>query len=454
MKNLNRAFTAFMSLSFATGPAFAEENAAFIQFIRPLGMGGAFTAVTDDHNSFFFNPAGMVQRTGGQFTLMEVAGSVNEDALELKDFVDDNKDDLTDFDTISDEKRLALLTKIQNDITQLESRVVVAADIASYVSGPTFLGMPLHVGFGGFAAADAKMRIGLSATQVPTVSYEINGDAILPLSLAKRWDAPWIPGRIALGATGKFLRRGQVKQENIDVTDIEDFEAPDPSNGTGLGADIGVLYQPTNRFNFGVMVRDVGGTKLEYDAVEAKNGFNAVQEHSSVIRSRTNFGIALVPASLFWLLPTSDRWTFSFDLRDVFQDDQHILFENGFKNVIGENFGTHAHLGAEFRYWFMRFRGGAYQGYPSFGLGLDLPILKLDYAYYSRELGPLSGDKQEKNHALSLALRFGAGSTESRERINKSKEMKKAKGDAVPEAAPASESGSASHSAPQPEADK
>ena len=65
----------------------AEEPQTLIQFARPLGMGGAFTAVTDDHNSFTYNPAGMVQRTGGQFTLLHIAGGVSVDTLEAADFI-------------------------------------------------------------------------------------------------------------------------------------------------------------------------------------------------------------------------------------------------------------------------------------------------------------------------------------------------------------------------------
>jgi hypothetical protein len=92
-------------------------------------------------------------------------------------------------------------------------------------------------------------------------------------------------------------------------------------------------------------------------------------------------------------------------------------------------------MGAEYRWWFLRFRGGASEGYPTFGLGLDIPLLKIDYAYYSRELGRLAGDIREQNHVISLALRFGSGATESRERIKKAKDASKIKGDAaVPEA--------------------
>jgi hypothetical protein len=181
------------------------------------------------------------------------------------------------------------------------------------------------------------------------------------------------------------------------------------------------------------MVQDFLGTKIKYEKADAENGYPEVAAHSSVIRPRTNIGLALYPKKLLWLIPTSERWTFSADVRDIFAEDQHVFFQDGFKKPLGENFGTHAHLGAEFRYWFFRFRGGSYQGYPSFGLGIDIPVLKLDYAYYGKELGPLAGDRKQVNHVVSLALRFGSGNTEARQRIMSNKQAKSVKPDAVPE---------------------
>ena len=48
----------------------ASEPQVFIRGIRPLGMGGAFTAIADDQNAVFYNPSGITQRQGGLFTLI------------------------------------------------------------------------------------------------------------------------------------------------------------------------------------------------------------------------------------------------------------------------------------------------------------------------------------------------------------------------------------------------
>lgn len=420
---------------FMTRVGYASEAPAFVQFVRPLGMGGAFTAVADDQNIFSFNPAGMVQRTGGQLTILEIALGASKDLKDFSDFVTDNKEDLNNIDTSP--RRDELLREIQTNISNLRPRVYVAADVASYVSGPRFLGMPIHVGFGALAVVDAQFHMDIGAANIPNISYAVNSDLVLPLSIAHRWEAPWkIPGKIGVGLTGKIIRRATIHQERLSVIGLEDYDAPPLTTGHGFGSDLGLLYQPTERTNIGLMVQDFLGTKMKFDALVAEKGYPAQAARESVIHPRTNVGVAIVPKKLLWLLPTSDRWTFSADVRDIFIKDEHVLFEDGFKHIIGDNFATHFYAGAEFRYWFLRFRGGAYQGYPTLGLGLDIPVIKVDYAFYSRELGFHAGDQREQNHVISLALRFGSGYTESRERIKKSKQSKRMKADSVPETEP------------------
>ncbi|MFN0118620.1 MAG: hypothetical protein ACKVQC_10060 [Elusimicrobiota bacterium] len=406
---------------------YAEELPVFIQFVRPLGMGGAFTAVADDHNVFTYNPAGMVQRTGAQTTILELAVGASQDFKDATDFVKDNEDDLTNFENLSSARQSQLVNEISRTISKLNPRLYAASDIASFVSGPKFFGIPIHGGLGAFGSVDASFK--LESGLIPSISYQINNDLLFPLSIAKRWEAPWIiPGKMGVGLTGKIIRRNQVSQNRLSVLQLDDLETPPVQSGVGFGSDLGFLFQPNDRFNIGLMVQDFLGTKIKYDSLAAEKGFAAQPERDTVIRPRTNLGFAVVPKKLFWLLPTSDRWTLAFDVRDILTDNEHVMFERGLNKPLGKNFWTHMHMGAEFRYWFLRFRGGASQGYPTAGLGLDIPILKIDYAFYSRELGELAGDIREENHIISLALRFGSGATESRERIKNAQ----GKGNVVP----------------------
>ena len=431
---LNLILGAMVALTMG-GTGFAEERAAFPQFVRPLGMGGAFTAVADDNNAFSFNPAGMVQRTGAEVSFLEIALGGSSDLKEAVDYLSDHEDELTNLDNIAtaDPTRAnQIVNDTLNTFTGLNPRFYVAGDVATFVSGPRFMGMPLHVGFGALFVVDGRFNIG-PGTPFPTVSYSVDSDMVIPLSLAKRFDAPYIPGKIGVGLTGKLIRRAQVKQDNLNVAQLDNLDVPDPAIGKGIGSDLGLLYQPTDRFNVGLMVRDFLGTKISYDRVDAENGIPAQPERDTVIRPRTNIGVALTPERLLWILPTGNRLTLAADVRDILDKDKHIFFENGFRRVFGQDMWKQVHLGAEYKYWFLRLRGGAYQGYPSFGLGVDLPVLKVDYAFYSQELGARAGDLRQENHVISLGFKFGTNYTETRDRIKKGSESKEEQKMAVPE---------------------
>src|ERR1051326_5654492 len=108
-------------------------------------MGGAFTAVADDNNVFSYNPAGMVQRTGGEYTLFNVAAGGSQDFKDFSDFVKDHKDDMNNYESQTTQQKVDLINEINSKAAPLHPRIYVAADVVSYVSGPHFLGLPIHV---------------------------------------------------------------------------------------------------------------------------------------------------------------------------------------------------------------------------------------------------------------------------------------------------------------------
>src|SRR5947208_3395670 len=116
------------------GNAAASEAPSILEFVRPLGMGGAFTAIADDHNSFTYNPAGIVQRTGAELTILELVGGGSEDAKKALNFLSDNHDKLTNFDTQPASEQIKIVNDIDDTISKLHPHVYLGADLASFIS--------------------------------------------------------------------------------------------------------------------------------------------------------------------------------------------------------------------------------------------------------------------------------------------------------------------------------
>lgn len=412
---MKRIITVLLALITVT--AKAAEAPLMIRGARALGMGDALTALADDQNVFFYNPAGAIQRTGSLITLMDLQATVSADVLETMDFISANKEDLQTFDTLPPTRQAELINKINAELIQLKPSFGVSFPNVSYLSTPSE--NRWHWGFGVFSQASG--RLGFNPTVlVPSLYYDINADVAPMVNIAKAWPkAPFLPGKWGVGANVKYLNRGQVQDANVSVLALDNFETPPLQRAKGWGVDLGLLYQPTDRWNLGMTVMDAGSTKLEFDALDAENGFSAKPAHSAIIRQRINLGVAWTPARLgigSIGLPTGSRLTLAADLRDIVNKDSKTFFDGGF---LADTAGKHIHLGAEYRWWFLRLRGGANQGYSTFGAGIDWPALKIDYAYFSDEAGAFAGTSQHSAHTLSVALRFGTGRTQARDRVGR-----------------------------------
>jgi hypothetical protein len=437
---MKKAFVTLLSVSIllpGLAPVQAAERPVSVRGVRPLGMGDAFTAVADDQNVFFYNPAGTVQRSGSMFTLLELPVIIGTDLLDAMDFISDNEDKLTKFNELTPTQQADLINEMDRTITQLHPHVGVGGPNTSFLSGPIGEGR-WHWGFGGFGQVEGSFKV--NSGIVPSLDYDINADALASLNIAKRWDEVWgVPGKLGVGVNLKYLNRNQVKDERVSFLQLEDFESPPLQTGSGYGADLGFLYQPTSRWNLGLASLDFLGTSVDFDAADPEKGFLAKPSRTGTIKSRWNVGFAWTPSRLGvegFSIPTGDRLLLAMDVKDIFNAQSKVLFGD---DLVPDTAWTHVHLGAEYRWWFLRFRGGANQGYPTFGLGLDIPLLKVDYAYFSDELGKTAGTQDQSNHMITLALRFGASKTEARERIKERKRAKKAAKEAAQEAAPPAE---------------
>jgi hypothetical protein len=398
-------------------PAMATEVPAMIRGTRALGMGDALTAIADDQNVFFYNPAGSVQRTGSMVNFLDVSVTASKDAIDFYQFINNNENALKNFDNLSKADQVALVDKIESEMVPLKPTFGITAPNVSYLSGPLFGGV--HWGAGLFGQVSGRMGFN-PIVVTPTLYYDVNVDVMPMGNLSMKLNhLPFAPGTLGVGANAKWIRRGRISETSVETFGMEDYQAPPAQIGHGFGLDFGTLYQPSPRWNVALTVSDFGGTKINYDALAAEKGFDAQPAHTEQIKTRWNTGVAWTPGRIglgSYGLPLHDRLVLAADIRDFANSESKVIS----KGQLADTAGTHFHLGAEYRWWFLRLRTGANQGYFTGGVGIDWPMLKLDYAYYADELSPFAGSSRHPAHRISFTLGFGSGKTNSKERINRS----------------------------------
>ncbi|MCK9582148.1 MAG: DUF5723 family protein [Endomicrobiales bacterium] len=379
----------------------ATENSIKIRGARALGMGGAFTAIADDQNAFFYNPAGITQRTGSLFTLFDLPLSITDDSIQFMNFYNDNQDGLKNFDKLTPAAQSDLINKINNTATKYRTRLRFGFPNTNYISKPGFISW----GLGVFDQAD----IGIQLKQgliVPNIDIWGNMDVILAVPLAHRFDVlPFnVPGKLSVGATIKDIMRGRIEELNKSILEFEKFD-PVLQPGNGYGMDLGTLYQYNEQWNFGLQIMDLGGTSISYPKVETtKDGITTVKDaFTGVIYPVWNIGAAYVPKKIYYwpgrYINTLNRLQLAADIDDVFSSQEPL----------SQTFWKKTHIGAEFRFSTLALRVGFNSGYPTAGLKLGIPYLglNLEYAYWSDELGLFAGQIPESNHQLSISFRWG-----------------------------------------------
>lgn len=338
-----------------SAPAFARELPAFYRGIRPLGMGGAFTAVADDENALFYNPAGLDRVETLRVAVLNPLVEINEDGV---DFYKDARD--TDFNDVVEVTQL--LQDHVGDYLHARSSLFPNVSLRHYA-----------VGVLGQATVNAQVN----NTAFPEL--QVN-DALITGSghFGTGWG--FFDGVLRVGGGIKYVTARAMHDKiytsrEIASDDFEDEVRDDLERGSGLGFDVGamvevpVLLKPT----FAVMVENVGDLDLG---------------DAGRLEQQVNVGVS-VRHSFSWVTLTGAA-DYSDVLSQVGEDD------DAYKRI---------HFGLEARLWKMLFlRAGYNQGYATFGASLDFPVVRIDYANYAEEIGSSAGDRCDRRHVFQLTF--------------------------------------------------
>jgi hypothetical protein len=381
--------------------AWGGDRSFMVKGIRPVAMGGAFTAVANDANAYFYNPAGLTQIQKWQIQIANLPVTISNDTLDLYTWINDNQTQLEKFDEQSYDTQVKLMNDITNQVSKLKVHVSGSILNPNFISSPIGLRNNLKMNFGVGIFDLYDVRIGVNnGLLVPNIDMVGNLDVVGMAPFAFKMEkTPFdLPGSLSVAGTLKLLRRGRIEELRKSVLEFEEFD-PKIQQGNGVGLDFGSLYQFNEQWNFGLMVSDIFGTPITYEQVTSNNITRP--ETTEIITPKVNMGVALRPKNLYYwknkFLPLKNHWVFAADVTDITNTDEKLLSASFFKKL---------HLGAEYQTKMLAIRGGVNSGYPSFGLGLNLWLVKLDYAFYGEELGMYAGQIVEWNHMVAMSIGF------------------------------------------------
>jgi hypothetical protein len=343
--------TALGLVLLAAAPARATQFPLLYQGTRPLGMGGAYTAVANDAGSLFYNPAGLARVDGFQMDLVNLETETSEGAPGLvKDLQDLEGDDIA------------------------TATAVVRAHVGEHfrLRANTFPNVVMPgFGFGVLAQANADGEF--HSLVNPRMDLDARADTVGVVGLAHGFGPE---GRLALGVNAKIARR-QGAQTTFTAVDLASdgftpFDNLDEAE-TDFAFDLGAMYSPNLPLSPTVGVAALNLTDLDFGTL-------------GTVPYQVNLGVSLNPK----LGPVGV--TLAADWVDVTN-----------QLATDEDLRKRTNLGAEVRLWkFLAVRGGLHQDYYTAGATVDLWLVKLDLATYGEELGAYGGQREDRRYIARL----------------------------------------------------
>ncbi len=339
----------------------AERYQGFHRGVRPLGMGGAFTAVADDHNSIYYNPAGLAQARSFGLGLLDPYIAVSEDSLDLiEDFEDADTDDTAEVNN--------LLRKYVGQTNNIR----IAADF--------YTGFKVK-DYGVMISAIGQTDTNISVQNPVWPEAHIKSIVDYGVLVGTGVKVPMVKG-LKVGAALKVINRESLDAvyTALDIADEdEDFAdkiEDDMDSGTGVSMDIGVIYSvdviPFTGLNLGLTGQNIPEMNFG-SAVDRKTQFNVGAAFKQKI------GIIELTEAIDYM-----------DITDNLTND------NSMEKKL--------HLGVEAKIPVLSVRAGLSQGYYTAGATVNLWVFRLDVATFGEEIGVYAGQKEDRQYAGQLSM--------------------------------------------------
>jgi hypothetical protein len=354
------ALCVFLCGGLGSARALAGEIPRMYRSGYHLGMGDTGVSFARGADAVFYNPAGIAQDDAivAEISVLSPQIEFDRNSQNLVNMIRAGSDQLS---LVSDAVGKQQYAALQNYTGFVFSRA--AAGIFQRAQADAFIGTdPLS---------------GLPRAEVGSTIY-----AGAHLAYARA-----VVDGLLLGLNLKVVQKAETREsvsvleaQQIADGNVDEYLNKAVRRGTGLGADLGLIYKGGKQtpFSFGAVAKNLG---LDYHW-PVEPGLPAPSAEASVV----DLGLSIEPQT------RKSRSRISIDYRDVF-DEQ------------GENAYKRLHIGAEVS--FQDVLGGAVglnQGYLTYSGIVRLWLVRAELGVFSEELGAYPGNRQSKRAFGRLSL--------------------------------------------------
>ena len=350
---------------YAQQDVFSREYPRIMTSVRAMGMGNAFFGVSDDKYAAFYNPAGLARNKSlWSLDLVPLTFGMNSDMFQNIATIVSLADDKNNVNTNNVAMALDSMIGTYNSLNP--AGIFPAFTYKNWSVGLFANSNATFIPYGrAMPSAGAKFHVDIGGVVIYAHSFLPDNSLHVGASLI-----------------GLFRMGYAVNYTFADIPTIDGdqlLKNISSNQGWGIYGSVGVMYElPWLRKELNPRV---GLSFNEF-------GFSSFGPWLEKINPTLNLSFAISPK---WEYFTSN----------IVVDFNDLLFMAG----SDQSFGKRVSIGAEVVFFERLFlRTGLHQGYWTAGIGMNIWILRINYAYYTEELGAYAGQFADKRHVLEVVL--------------------------------------------------